>query len=166
MLCSMDFIPVTFSSFWTTASWAFIAIYVAPLVVMVLGLILNQSKKHVNAGTLITIVGLAAFAAVAVTSLVTTAQEFERGEKVKAEVAQTLSSLYGTDISADDLGRNGLEYPEERPEKAFEVFGSITQDAEKAEGGFERQTIYLIWQEEELRLAESADGEVFDVLGN
>lgn len=171
MLCAMDYTPLTFSSFWTTLNWGLIGIILGIVAVTAVGMFLldsgSASKKRANAGIAVAVAGFIGLAAVAVTSVVTAIQEGGRSEEAQAQVAETLNSTFGTDITVDELGYlSGLRYPNSRPEEDFEVFGSVERDAEKAGGGFERQTIYLIWQDDELRLAESADGEVFDVLGN
>lgn len=169
MLCSMDYTPLTFSSFWTTFNWGLIGIVIGIVIVTPLGMSLwdsgSTSKKRVNAGLALVVVGFISLVSVAVTSVVTATQESGRSEEARAEFAETLNSLYGTDITAGEVGYD-LRYPRAEPETDFEVFGSVERDSEKAGGGFERQTIYLIWQDDELRLAESADGEVFDVLGD
>lgn len=167
----MDFIDTTFSSFWTTLSWGTIGIVFGLLAVTAVGMFLldsgSASKKRFNAGIALAVAGFVGMAAGAVTGGVTATQEGERSEEAMAQVVETLNSTFGTDIAPNELGYySGLEYPKEKPETDFEVFGSVQRDAEKPDGGFERQTIYLIWQDDELRLAESADGEVFDVLGN
>lgn len=80
-------------------------------------------------------------------------------EKRKAEVV----NVYGLKLTDSEYEK--LRFPETEPEEKFAVFGSITQDAEKPGGGFERQTVFLIWQFGKLQLAQSADGETFTVLG-
>lgn len=79
-------------------------------------------------------------------------------EERKAEVAE----VYDLKLTDDEY--ESLRFPDSEPEEKFAVFGSIAQDVEKSSGGFERQTIYLIWQFGELSLAQSADGETFTVL--
>lgn len=171
----MDFMPTTYSSFWTDFSWGLVALYVvawAPFIIVMAALARGKFGKDKTwkgfAAFMSLVLASAAVAlAPAIMGAVTQTQQYEHSIEVRAEIAETLNSLYGTDLTVGELSYyGGLEYPDERPETDFEVFGSVERDAEKAGGGFERQTIYLIWQDDELRLAESADGEVFDVLGD
>lgn len=166
----MDFIPTTFSSFWSTPSWVSLVIIAAIVAAIVTGMFLignMKKKRYRDLGLGLALAGIVGFGVCITTVSVTNIQEIARSDEAKAQVAETLNSLHGTDIIQDEVEYySGLRYPTAEPETDFEVFGSVERDAEKASGGFERQTIYLIWQDDELRLAESADGEVFDVLGN
>lgn len=165
----MDFTPIIFSSFWSAPSWAGFGITLVIAATISTGFLLigSKSRKRRDAGLAFAIAGCVGAMACITTVAVTNIQEIGRSDEAKAEVVETLSSTYGTDITVDELEfYSGLRYPKEKPKEDFEVFGSVERDAEKAGGGFERQTIYLIWQDDELRLAESADGEVFDVLGD
>lgn len=78
-------------------------------------------------------------------------------EAVWAEVEET----YGLDLTADE--KRALDFPSEKPEEDFETFGSFTREGPTAEG-FSRRTVYLIWKDDLLHLAESADGEQFTTL--
>lgn len=166
----MDYIDTIFYSFWSTPTWATLVIIAAIIAAVVTGVnLIGQGKKkwHRNLGLGLALAGtvsmMVCIAAVSVTNI----QEDKRSDEARAGVVKTLNSTYGTDITVDELDYySGLRYPTKKPKTDFAVFGSVERDAEKAGGGFERQTIYLIWQDDELRLAESADGEVFDVLGN
>lgn len=75
-------------------------------------------------------------------------------------VTENLDS-YGLDLSQEE--REALEYPRDRPDEDFAVFGSFTREGPTAEG-FSRETVYLIWKDDLLHLASSPDGEQFAVL--
>lgn len=78
-------------------------------------------------------------------------------EAVWAEVEET----YGLDLTDDE--KRALDFPSEKPEEDFETFGSFTREGPTA-SGFSRETVYLIWKDGLLHLAESADGEQFTTL--
>lgn len=77
-------------------------------------------------------------------------------------VVESLDS-YGLDLSKEE--RTALDYPDDRPDTDFEVFGSFTRQGPTTEG-FSRETVYLIWKDDLLHLAASPDGERFAVLNS
>lgn len=169
----MDFMPTTYSSFWTDFSWGLAALYVVvwvPFFVLMGAFARGKFDKHKTwkgfAGFMsLVLVSAAVLLSPAIMGIVTQVQQNERSTEARAEIAETLNSLYGTDLTVGEVSSyGGLEYPTTEPDTEFEVFGSVERDVEKPSNGFERQTIYLIWQDEKLQLAQSADGETFTVL--
>lgn len=77
------------------------------------------------------------------------------------EVGDQISEAYGLELSRDELG--DLDYPTEKPDTDFEVFGSVAMD-EPEEDGFLRTEVFLIWRDGEMALAGSPDGETFTEL--
>ncbi len=164
--------PLHFENFFTTLSWGIVGLYAFPLAFVLAGLWYMDSKRantrrKQNLALIPVIAGMLGVLGLVSVQGVHVSQNFEAEKEARVQAAETLNETFGADITESELkDYRGLLYPKERPEADFEVFGSVKRDVEKSDGGFERQTIYLIWQDEELRLAESADGEVFDVLGD
>lgn len=154
----MDFIPLTTTSTVDTGMW----VMVTGLGLGVLGYMGMYTRWFKT--TVATLIAAALAVVVGITTtIVGTVEQNDISAAVRAERVAAVKDEYGLALTNDEYWELG--FPDTEPETDFEVFGSMQRDAEKPSGGFERQTVYLIWQDGELRLAESADGEVFDVLG-
>lgn len=81
----------------------------------------------------------------------------ERKEAIVSEV----DDLYGVELSDEDF--EALGFPTEEPKDDFVVYGTISE-TEKSGSGYERHDITLIWDDGELLLASSVDGEQFTEL--
>lgn len=155
----MDFIPLTTSSTADVGVW----VMVAGLGLGILGF-LGMYTRWFKA-TVVTLIAAALAVVVGMpTTIVGSVGLTKERAVVREERVAAVQDEYGLALTGGEYSR--LYFPDEKPKSDFEVFGSVERDTEKPGGGFERQTIYLIWQDDELRLAESADGEVFDVLGD
>ena len=154
----MDFIQVTTTSTDDIGMW----VMVAGLGLGILGFLGMYTRWFKT--TVVTLIAAAlAVLGGATTAIVGTVENKDISAAVRTERIAAVHDGYGLALTNDEYWE--LDFPDEEPKADFEVFGSMQRDAEKPGGGFERQTVYLIWQDGELRLAESADGEVFDVLG-
>lgn len=166
----MDFMPLHFENFFTTLIWGIVGLYAVPLAIIVAGLWYMDSKRantrrKQNLALIPVIAGMLGVLGLVCVQGVHVSQNFEAEKEARIQAAETLNEAYGTDITESELkDYRGLFYPKERPDSDFEVFGFVERDVEKPGNGFERQTIYLIWQDEKLQLAQSADGETFTVL--
>lgn len=79
----------------------------------------------------------------------------------QVKVGDQIEKAYGLELSRDEL--EDLDYPTEKPDTDFEVFGSFSID-EPEDDGFLRTEVFLIWRDGEMALAGSPDGETFTEL--
>ena len=80
----------------------------------------------------------------------------------QARLAQLqLEDTYGIELTKSEF--KYLNYPVDRPEQNFQVFGSYSRDT-PTEDGFARSDVYLIWKNGSLSLAGSTDGKTFTEL--
>jgi hypothetical protein len=77
-------------------------------------------------------------------------------------ISTQIDAAYGLQLTEGEV--NDLEYPTATSEKDFEVFGSIVRNEQLQDADFSKQTIYLVWANDELQLSQSADGESFQQL--
>ena len=83
----------------------------------------------------------------------------DRNELIRTQI----DAAYDLQLTEGEV--NDLEYPTAAPEKNFEVFGSVVRNEQLQDADFSKQTIYLVWANDELQLSQSADGENFTELG-
>ncbi len=97
---------------------------------------------------------------IAVVAVSTTIATDSFHSAVRAEVKDT----YGLELSDEEIA--ALEYPGAKPREDFAVFGSFAQNqrGEAGSGSLSQREIYLTWDDGEMHLAESTDGENFTPL--
>jgi len=78
------------------------------------------------------------------------------------EIQKEIQKAYGLEITRDQA--QSLNYPNAKPTKSFEIFGSF-EDRKQTEGAdFETRKVYLVWADGKLNLSQSTDGESFTEL--
>ena len=76
--------------------------------------------------------------------------------------AEAIEEDYGIELTDEEL--MALDYPREKPTADFEAFGSFEQMLPADDGGYELNRVFLIWDDGEMKLAKSTDGESFSEL--
>lgn len=79
----------------------------------------------------------------------------------QAAIIAEAEEMYGVELSDEDF--EALKFPATGPEEDFVVYGTISETAKSGEG-YDRHDITLIWDDGELLLASSVDGEQFTEL--
>jgi len=78
------------------------------------------------------------------------------------EIQREIQKAYGLETTRAQV--QSLNYPNAKPTKSFEIFGSF-KDRKQVEGTqFEQRTIYLVWADGKFGLSQSSDGESFTPL--
>ena len=77
-------------------------------------------------------------------------------------ITTQIEAAYGLQLTEGEV--NDLEYPTAAPGEDFQVFGSIVRNEQLQDADFSKQTIYLVWANDQLQLSQSADGENFEQL--
>lgn len=155
----MDFIDLP-SFDVTPLLWMFVPVIIV-VAVGISMLTLSNRERVYETGARIAYTGLGVVAVGVIIFMVFQAQYRTEVSEVVDERVASIEDAYGLELSDEEY--SDLNYPLTEPESDFEVFGSFTRSAETT-GGFEKSTVHLIWKDGALHLAESADGESFDVL--
>jgi hypothetical protein len=77
-------------------------------------------------------------------------------------VQSEIEGSYNFALSDEELAE--LNYPEDKPTAKFQSFGSFEQTAKDDDGSFVKRELTLIWDDGDMILAQSENGEDFEPL--
>lgn len=147
----MNFIPVE-PNLLTYMSFAFIGLGVVGALVF---LLMWPVKKKISSYIIIPVVllfmGLGNLAIGQMDTMTASPQE--------RAAAELIAETYGIELDGDQIQE--LEYPRDKPVENFRAYGSIEQMLPDGDGGYELNRIFLIWEDGQMKLASSTDGESF-----
>lgn len=152
----MDIIslPAAPDAFW------FSTIMLGTLTVVIIGLVVATAWSRV-VGVIICVLALAG-SLFGFASLTNALDDYnEAVADRQAAIIAEADEMYGVELSDEDF--EALEFPTEEPDEDFVVYGTISE-TEKSSDGYDRHDITLIWDDGELLLASSVDGEQFTEL--
>lgn len=78
----------------------------------------------------------------------------DAAQEQNAAVQSTILKNYGLKLNTEEAG--ALEYPEKAPKEDFKIYGQLQKAAEGSQLSVPSDSVYLIWKDGSLQLAEGS----------